>query len=823
MWVPPNVSNFTMLLNRKTARLWTLCAALAAAVACGDGSQAVDTETAVVDPPAECSPADPLCSVSVDQPDNSDLNASNSAGVRYSPGTNSLIIDRVSSLPDGDDDGVPDAADDCPGTPDWISCDNDPTNDGLYQTLFYDSAGGGEAARGSAVDVTADIPQIDVYFLVDATLTLEEEIAVLKAEILNVMADVRASFPDAQFGLGLYREYPLAPLAAAHSQAPYHHILDLTDDDALVQTAVSTLNTVTNNMRVASAATQALYSVASGLGLGDFVPNRGSCPNAPDGDIGYPCFRDGALHVVMNITDVAAYNGPRAGGPQYLDPPFAPGPPPVGAGVDTLPPVEMFPELFLADTAALALDLGDLSGQSLTLMGMSTLLNDTVKTVTATGCETPPGVIPGENDDHKDAVIALRFDSPVAGLDAFAGNTHWPGANVALFDAALLDPAVALRCDGGDVSGVGNWGLVSWAPTTSQQYYLVVDGIIPEASPGYVPEGAFSISIVRAGDSPNPVWLTSNAPVVWNEVETALLASDIRVASVVTLQDPMDVTSPGNADAQEIAVATDALTKFGIGWVTELSSATGEGLDAAISNTIAFARDDSVYTFTMVDEDNPATGIDEREFVALLRQESCAEGQPLECDSGSGNTCTRCDLGAALEYEVVFENTTVSPTGSSQVFDFELVVAADDSVEVERIPVRVMVPNSAAHLFDDIPGSAFYRNVYDSTLRCNTPPERPKWDDLDWVGSTPSTSSIEFQIRQASTLVDLQTAIPIIISITGPAAGGTFNIREELIAAGQTFGLPYLQITALLNPSIDGATTPRLEGWTFTFFCEAAE
>ena len=98
--------------------------------------------------------------------------------------------------------------------------------------------------RSSTVDVVADIPEVDIYFLIDATPTLAEEITVLQAEILNIISDIRLSFPNAQFGLGLYREYPLAPLAAAHSQAPYHHILDFTDDEALVQTAVSTLNTV---------------------------------------------------------------------------------------------------------------------------------------------------------------------------------------------------------------------------------------------------------------------------------------------------------------------------------------------------------------------------------------------------------------------------------------------------------------------------------------------------------------------------------------------------------------------------------------------------
>jgi hypothetical protein len=157
-----------------------------------------------------------------------------------------------------DGDGVPDDADDCPGTPDWIMpCDNDPTNDGLYQTVFYDPSGAAEVVRTSIATTTADIPQIDVYFLVDATPTLAEEIVVLQAEILTIIDDVRfeiltiiddvrLNFPDAQFGLGLYREYPLPPLAPAYSQAPYHHILDLTDDEILVQTAVGTLNTVAN-------------------------------------------------------------------------------------------------------------------------------------------------------------------------------------------------------------------------------------------------------------------------------------------------------------------------------------------------------------------------------------------------------------------------------------------------------------------------------------------------------------------------------------------------------------------------------------------------
>jgi hypothetical protein len=285
----------------------------------------------------------------------------------------------------------------------------------------------------------------------------------------------------------------------------------------------------------------------------------------------------------------------------------------------------------------------------------------------------------------------------------------------------------------------------------------------------------------------------------------------------------MDPVSDGNMDARLIAAATDALTRAGSPWVTELATASGEGLDSAISNTIALATTDSAYDIELFDVDNDATPVDERDFVALVRYQDCAQGEPLRCSSGSGNTCTRCDVGAFLEYEVIFSNTSVSPDLTSQVFDFELVARADSAVEVERIPVRVMIPDAAAHEFDDVPGSSFYRNVYDSTARCNTPPEHPKWGDLTWTGSTPGATTIEFQIRTANTAAELLTAIPVVVVIPTDTTSRTLNLTQELIADGQTYGLPYIQITALLNPTNSPPLSPTLEGWSFEFVCEAAE
>jgi hypothetical protein len=352
---------------------------------------------------------------------------------------------------------------------------------------------------------------------------------------------------------------------------------------------------------------------------------------------------------------------------------------------------------------------------------------------------------------------------------------------------------------------------------------LVADGIIPAADPGSMPEGAFSISIIHDGDPANPSWMTSDAPATWNDVETALLASDIRVASVVTLKDPMTMPSDGNVDARLIATATDARTKSDGQWVTELASTNGEGLGSAVSNTIALARTDSVYTFRVQELDDPDSIIDERELVVDVRHHDCGQSAPLGCAFGTGNSCRRCDLDAVLEYEVVFANTTVPPNGASQVFDFELLVQAEGSIEVERIPVRILVPDSAAHEFDELPGANFYRNVYESSLRCNTPPERPSWGDLTWVGSTPTDSSIEFQIRTANTEAELASAIPAIVVVDENTEGNEFNIRDELVADGLVSGLLYLQITAMLNPSNSPPTTPMLSGWTLEFFCEAAE
>ncbi len=780
-------------------------AALFAVAACSGGAGVDDSSNAVVDPPQECSSNRPDCSISSDFPVQGDLNASNSAGVRYSQTTGSLVIDRASSLPDSDLDGVPDDADDCPAEPGWrLPCDGDPGNDGIYQVLFFDPSGTEEAIRTSIIATTADIPAIDIYFLVDGETSMAGEIGVLQGEVTNVISDIELLFDDPRFGLGLYRDYPVDLLAMMYSQAPYHHILDLTDDTLLFEKAVSTLNTV-SNLTDPEAGSQALFSVATGQGLGDFVPNRAPCPGA---EVGYPCFRPDVMRLVLNITDAEMYNGPA--GPPY---PMFMSPRP---GVDTLPPVQMFPALFDADDAGSALDLEDLD-QSLTLMGMSTLLGNQVNTAVAPGCQTQSGMPPGDDMDDKDVVIMFRFDSPAVTLvDAFANNTHWPGANVALFDNAMLDPAMTLGCDG---MATGNWGGIQWMPTTTQQYYLVVDGQVPAADPFVEPEGAFSISIVHDDDPSNPTWMTADTPVDWASAEAALVANDIRVASVVSPKDAVTMPSDADADARAVAMATGAATVAGP-WVGEITAPDGEGLGAQITTTLREIR----YDIEAVAIEDPATPMfDETVFVDSLGPQDCAEGETLNCNAPMMDRCLACEKGADIEFELRLLNDSVAQTATSQVFDFEVILWVDDTVELERIPVRVLVPDDATFEFDDAPGANFYQNSYDSLDRCVTPPERPDWGDLTWTGSTPGDSTIEFQIRSANTAAELDTVTPASVIIPTDTMDTTLDVGQELINDGIPNGLPFLRVTAVLNPTSDLADTPELEGWQLEFVCFPAD
>ncbi len=256
----------------------------------------------------------------IDNSDNIVFSASDGA-ITLTPGSNVVV--------DLDGDGVPLWADECPG-PGWRApCDADPSDDGIYDTAYYNSDN--QNTLAADVSISGAINFADAYILMDSTGSMGGEQAQLVTDLTSstfgscsgaagtgLIGAMKCSIADLWMGVGEFKEIPLSPHANPYSQTPFHHYLDMTDDVGDILEAVASLVTRSNSDRP-EATTQALYSVVTGKGLGPYVPNRASCPA---GRWGYPCFRPGSLPIIILFTDAPMRNGPLPASVTYGNPPF---------------------------------------------------------------------------------------------------------------------------------------------------------------------------------------------------------------------------------------------------------------------------------------------------------------------------------------------------------------------------------------------------------------------------------------------------------------------------------------------------------------------
>jgi hypothetical protein len=143
-----------------------------------------------------------------------------------------------------------------------------------------------------------------------------------------------------------------------------------------------------------------------------------------------------------------------------------------------------------------------------------------------------------------------------------------------------------------------------------------------------------------------------------------------------------------------------------------------------------------------------------------------------------------------------------------------MVALADGEYELTRTPVRVLVPRDGPYY-----STGYYQNAYDSTYACVTPPERPDWGTLTWSGSTPSDSTVEFEFYTADTLEELDSANSVSIVYPTNTTSQTYDVGDELLAAGlSNYGL-FLRVRAKLNGSGDASDSPVFEGWSMEFNC----
>lgn len=220
--------------------------------------------------------------------------------------------------PDTDGDGVSDLVEiaACPAGD--SSCANDaldpsssPRTRGDF--VFLEPYMMAPSPPRDTLDFATNIRVADVYFLMDTTGSMNSSITALRNDLSSFIPQVRAEIPDVWIGVGEFKDYACCgggarPNYGGPSDFAYRNNQNLTPDASL---AVAALNQwrATGGADGPESHVPAVWAIATGMGLPG-PSNTPPPPACPPGHWGYPCFRDGAVPIIVMITDIDMHNGP---------------------------------------------------------------------------------------------------------------------------------------------------------------------------------------------------------------------------------------------------------------------------------------------------------------------------------------------------------------------------------------------------------------------------------------------------------------------------------------------------------------------------------
>ncbi len=230
---------------------------------------------------------------------------------------------------DTDGDGIPDVVE-------VRGSHTDPTDasSGIPDTDFYvvlpyyaDNHEHRTLTFGTNINVA------DVFFLMDTTGSMSEEVGNVQNRMETVIIPgVQALIPDVQFGAGGFDDFPVGSHGSS-PDLPYYHLIDITDptDDNGSMAVSGVFSDVasfspTGSNGVADvidavrsyprhlggngceAGVEGMYQTATGEGITwstGSIPAK-TCASIPDEmgtRRGYPCFRPGALPIIVYVSD----------------------------------------------------------------------------------------------------------------------------------------------------------------------------------------------------------------------------------------------------------------------------------------------------------------------------------------------------------------------------------------------------------------------------------------------------------------------------------------------------------------------------------------
>lgn len=239
--------------------------------------------------------------------------------------------------PDTDGDGFIDVAEVATGHDPRDPSDGIPEDD-YYVVLPYD---GPAQVRDLRFGTT--IRKADVFFMMDRTGSMTGEVSRLKSSLDRIVPEMTARLTDVGVGFGGFAgfggpgsgpatcvlgicSYPDGP----EGDVPFNLYGRITTDLTRMRSDLAMMQADQGGANWASS-NEALYQAATGMGIAPWVPVA-SCPAIPDEPApryGYPCFRPGALPIMVVFTDTSSKNGPGTSGSGTYNPSdFRMGPPP---------------------------------------------------------------------------------------------------------------------------------------------------------------------------------------------------------------------------------------------------------------------------------------------------------------------------------------------------------------------------------------------------------------------------------------------------------------------------------------------------------------
>jgi hypothetical protein len=154
-----------------------------------------------------------------------------------------------------------------------------------------------------------------VFFVMDTTGSMYGEMANLQTTLsTTIIPEIAELIEFAWFGVGYLDDYPIG-MYGSGSDVPFGLLQTMTSDVAAAQTAVNALPDGSGN-DWAESQVQALWAIATGGSLGTYLPAQTGCDA---GYYGYPCFRPGAIPIIVLMTDSPFHNGPSNYAPYGAD------------------------------------------------------------------------------------------------------------------------------------------------------------------------------------------------------------------------------------------------------------------------------------------------------------------------------------------------------------------------------------------------------------------------------------------------------------------------------------------------------------------------